>query len=118
MLQPAEGLVPHFASQPLLEDGAMDVLTLLCIGDRPQLLELRRALLESHGYRVKMALSGHTALKMLENTPVAAVLLEYKTEGMDAEAVAYHVKLRFPQHTDHSSFSLCLYTRANTVVSG
>lgn len=96
MLQPAEGLVPHFAIQPLWGDGTMDVLTLLCIDDRPQLLELRKALLESHGYRVKMALSGQTALKMLENTPVAAVLLEYKTEGMDAEAVAYHVKLRFP----------------------
>ncbi|HET6177354.1 MAG TPA: response regulator [Candidatus Sulfotelmatobacter sp.] len=74
----------------------MDVLTLLCVDDRPQLLKLRKALLESHGYRVKMALSGHTAMKVLQDTPVAAVLLEYKTEGMDAEAVAYHVKLRFP----------------------
>jgi two-component SAPR family response regulator len=27
---------------------------------------------------------------------VAAVLLEYKTEGMDADAVACQVKLRFP----------------------
>jgi DNA-binding NtrC family response regulator len=43
-----------------------------------------------------MALSGHTAMKMLQEAPVAAVLLEYKTEGMDAEAVASHVKLRFP----------------------
>jgi len=74
----------------------MDALTLLCIDDRPQLLELRKALLESQGYRVKMALSGHTAMKMLQEAPVAAVLLEYKTEGMDAEAVASHVKLRFP----------------------
>jgi len=74
----------------------MDVLTLLCIDDRPQLLELRKALLESHGYLVKTALSGQTAMKMLQDTPVAAVLLEYKTEGMDAEAVAYHVKLHFP----------------------
>lgn len=74
----------------------MDALTLLCIDDRPQLLELRKALLESHGYRVKMALSGHTAMKVLQDVPVAAVLLEYKTEGMDAEAVASHVKLRFP----------------------
>jgi response regulator RpfG family c-di-GMP phosphodiesterase len=74
----------------------MDVLTLLCIDDRPQLLGLRKALLESHGYRVKMALSGQTAMKMLQDTPVAAVLLEYKTEGMDAEAVAHYVKLHFP----------------------
>jgi len=35
-----------------LGDVVMDALTLLCIDDRPQLLELRKALLESHGYRV------------------------------------------------------------------
>ena len=74
----------------------MDVLTLLCVDDRPQLLELRRALLESHGYCVKTALDGQTVMKMLQDTQVAAVLLEYKTEGMDAEAVACHVKLHFP----------------------
>lgn len=74
----------------------MDALTLLCIDDRPQLLELRKALLESHGYRVQMALSGHTAMKMLQDAPVSAVLLEYKTEGIDPEAVACHLKLRFP----------------------
>jgi DNA-binding NtrC family response regulator len=33
---------------------------------------------------------------MLEETTVAAVLLEYKREGMDAEAVASHIKQRFP----------------------
>jgi DNA-binding NtrC family response regulator len=43
-----------------------------------------------------MALSGHTAMKMLHDAPVATVLLEYKTEGIDAEAVACHVKRRFP----------------------
>ena len=69
----------------------------LCIDDRPQVLELRKATLESHGYCVKLASSGHTAIKMLEETPVAAVLLEYKMEGMDAEAVAYHIKQRFPR---------------------
>jgi CheY-like chemotaxis protein len=68
----------------------------LCIDDRPQALELRKTILESHGYCVKVASSGYTAIKMLEETPVAAVLLEYKLEGMDAEAVACHVKQRFP----------------------
>jgi two-component system response regulator GlrR len=79
-----------------LVDVVMDALTLLCIDDLAELLELRKALLESHGYRVKMASSGHTAIKMLQDSPVAAVLLEYKTEGMDAEAVARQVKVRFP----------------------
>ena len=74
----------------------MDSPTVLYIDDLPQALELRKATLESHGYCVKIASSGYPALKMLEETPVTAVLLEYKTEGMDAEAVACHIKQRFP----------------------
>ena len=70
--------------------------TVLCIDDRPQMLEIRKATLESHGYCVKIASSGHTAIKILEETSVAAVLLEYKQEGMDAEAVAAHIKQRSP----------------------
>ena len=65
----------------------MDSLTVLCIDDRPQVLELRKAALESHGYCVKIASSGYRAMKILEEPPVTAVLLEYKLEGMDAEAV-------------------------------
>jgi CheY-like chemotaxis protein len=75
----------------------MDSPTVLCIDDLPQVLELRKAALESHGYCVKTASSGYTAMKMLEETSVAAVLLEYRTEGMDAEAVAYQIKQRFPK---------------------
>ncbi|MGA2354147.1 MAG: response regulator [Terriglobales bacterium] len=74
----------------------MDSHLVLCIDDLPPALELRKATLESHGYCVKTASSGHTAMKLLEDAPVAAVLLEYKQEGMDAEAVAWHIKQRFP----------------------
>ncbi len=74
----------------------MDSPTVLCIDDLPQALELRKAILESHGYCVEIASSGYAAMKILEETPVAAVLLEYKLEGMDAEAVACHIKHRFP----------------------
>jgi CheY-like chemotaxis protein len=74
----------------------MDSPTVVCIDDRPQALEIRKASLESHGYCVKIASSGYTALKMLEETSVATILLEYKTEGMDAEAVASQIKRRFP----------------------
>jgi CheY-like chemotaxis protein len=70
--------------------------TLLCIDDLPQALELRKVTLESHGYCVKIASSSYAAIKMLEDASVAAVLLEYKLEGMDAEAVACHIKQRFP----------------------
>jgi CheY-like chemotaxis protein len=74
----------------------MESPTVLCIDDRPQVLERRKATLESRGYCVKVASSGYTAVKMLEETSVAAVLLEYNLEGMDAEAVACHIKQRFP----------------------
>jgi len=70
--------------------------TVLCIDDLPQALELRKTTLESHGYRVKIASTSRTAIKILEEAPVAAVLLEYKEEGIDAEAVAFHIKQRFP----------------------
>src|ERR1039457_4792308 len=74
----------------------MESPTVLCIDDLRQALELRKATLESHGYCVKIASSGDAAMKMLEESPVAAVLLEYKPEGIDAEAVARHIKQRFP----------------------
>jgi two-component system response regulator AtoC len=74
----------------------MDSPTVLCIDDLPQALERRKATLESHGYCVKIASSSHAAIKMLEEASVAAVLLEYKMEGLDAEAVACHIKQRFP----------------------
>jgi len=74
----------------------MESPTVLCIDDRPQVLELRKATLGSHSYSVQMASSSCTAIKMLEQTSVVAVLLQHKLEGMDAEAVAYQIKQRFP----------------------
>jgi DNA-binding response OmpR family regulator len=59
-------------------------------------LELRKATLESRGFSVKLASNGYDAIKMLEEESVAAVLLEYKQEGVDAEAIACHIKKRFP----------------------
>ncbi len=75
----------------------MNFPIVLCVDNRSQVLELRKAALELHNYCVLMAQSSYWAMKILENTPVAAVLLEYSLEGMDAEAVAYHIKQRFPK---------------------
>jgi DNA-binding NtrC family response regulator len=74
----------------------MDSPTVLCIDDRPQVLDLCKATLESHGYRVKIASSGYTAMKILEERSAVAVLLEYKQEGVDGEALACLIKQRFP----------------------
>ncbi len=75
---------------------AMNSSTVLCIDDRSGASEVRKAILESLGYCVERASSGDTAIQMLEETSVAAVLLEYKQEGMDAEAIAWHIEKRFP----------------------
>jgi CheY-like chemotaxis protein len=74
----------------------MDSPIVLCIDDQPQSLELRKATLESQGYCVKIASSGSAAMKILEESSVAAILLEYSLEGMDSETVACHIKQRFP----------------------
>jgi CheY-like chemotaxis protein len=68
----------------------------LCIDDRPELLEIRKALLESSGYHVVTVTSGYSAIKKLQATSVDAVLLEYKQQGIDAEAVACQIRRRFP----------------------
>jgi len=70
--------------------------TVLCVDDSPEALQLRKAILHSYGYCVEVASSGDAAINMLKTVPVAAVLLEYKLEGMDTEAIAYHIKRRFP----------------------
>lgn len=74
----------------------MDSPTVLCIDDRQQVTDLRKATLEAHGYRVKIASSGYTAMKILKERSAVAVLLEYKQKGVDAEALACLIKQRFP----------------------
>src|ERR1700739_4915707 len=69
---------------------------LLCVDDRLSGLELRRSILEAHGYSVLTANTVHAALQILHREPIAAVLVEYKGEGMDAEAVALRVRQQFP----------------------
>ena len=67
---------------------------LLLIDDRAEVLQLRKEHLEPRGYSVLTATNQRDAMAVLETTGVAAVLVEYKAEGVDAEAVAYHIKQR------------------------
>ena len=96
----------------------VDSLSLLCIDDRPQMLELRKAALESQGYCVKLASSGYTAIKTLEEASVAAVLLEYKQEGMDAESHSLPHQATVSQSSYHPALSLLRDARANPVAGG
>ena len=61
------------------------------------MLAVRKANLELLQYSVLTAPSGSAAMKLLKQLPVDVVLLEYKQEGMDAEAIAFHLKQQFPQ---------------------
>lgn len=70
--------------------------TLLCIGDNQWALEFRKQALESNGHHVKLARDAHAAMKILDSTSTAAVLMEYKQEGIDAEAIARKIKQRYP----------------------
>ncbi len=74
----------------------MSSWTLLCIDDQAHLLQHRKAMLESDGFDVRIESSACAAMKILKETTVHAVLVEYKQEGIDAEAIAYHIKQRFP----------------------
>ena len=75
----------------------MSSLVLLCIDDRPEILRLRRSALEGRGYSVATAIDASIGIAILEQMSVAAVLLEYRTDGINAEAVAYYIKQRFPR---------------------
>lgn len=68
----------------------------LVIDDHPGVLQHRKQSLEGCGYSVTTADSVLSALKLLERAPFVAVLVEYRFEGIDSEAVAYHIKTRFP----------------------
>ena len=68
----------------------------LYIDDRPTLLELRKAILESHGLSIETVLSESAAMRLLEGTSVDAVLLEYKQEGMDREVLPITSANGFP----------------------
>jgi CRP/FNR family cyclic AMP-dependent transcriptional regulator len=57
--------------------------TVLCIDDRPLVLELRKATLESHGYRVKIAPSSHSEPLREPTMPLVAVskkLIQFETK--------------------------------------
>ena len=69
---------------------------LLYINDLPDLLTIRKAALESHGCSVQTVATCLEAFRLLEETSFDAILLDYKHEGMDARAVAFKIKQRFP----------------------
>jgi CheY-like chemotaxis protein len=70
---------------------------LLCVDDDPDILKLRRLVLESAGYSVITANSGKDALQILaKGTTVDLVLLDYLMPGMNGDELAAKLRHQHP----------------------
>jgi CheY-like chemotaxis protein len=84
-------------TQPLAEPNSPNSLktppaTILCVDDEEPGLLVRRALLESAGYRVLTGLSGTQGIEMFRSQPVDCVILDYWMAGKNGLAVARELK--------------------------
>jgi CheY-like chemotaxis protein len=71
-------------------------LTLLCIDDEPNVLAVRKMLLETVGYRVLQAQSGPQGLDILAREHVHTVIVDYKMPEMTGSEVAARIRQSHP----------------------
>ena len=71
-------------------------LTLLCIDDEPNVLAVRKMLLETVGYRVLLAESGLQGLEVLSRERVHTVIVDYKMPEMTGSEVAARIRETHP----------------------
>jgi response regulator RpfG family c-di-GMP phosphodiesterase len=72
----SRGILQAANQKSLRQVIAPGLLAFLCIDDEEPGLVLRKALLESAGYRVLTARSGREGIRVFESNPVDAVVLE------------------------------------------
>ena len=82
------GLVQHENSK----SPKKQLFTVLCIDDEEPGLLVRKALLESAGYRVVTGLSGTQGIEVFRSEPVDCVILDYWMAGKNGLAVARELK--------------------------
>jgi len=70
--------------------------TILCIDDKPILLELYGALLASKGYKVLTASDGATGIALTRKHAIDAVVLDFNMPGMDGDQVAQALREEHP----------------------
>jgi DNA-binding NtrC family response regulator len=70
--------------------------TVLCIDDDVLFLTLRKALLESHDFRVFTAENGPAGLEIVNREPIDVVVLDYQMSGMDGGVVAAEMHRTHP----------------------
>ena len=72
-------------------------LTLLCIDDEPNVLAVRKMLLESVGYTVLVADSGLNGLEILQQRKIDTVILDYRMPEMTGAEVAKRIRGTHPE---------------------
>jgi DNA-binding NtrC family response regulator len=70
--------------------------TILCIDDSENILELHRALLESNGHKVLVALDGPSGIAISHNECIDAVVIDFNMPGMNGDQVALAIMKNQP----------------------
>jgi two-component system response regulator GlrR len=70
---------------------------LLCIDDHSEVLAILREFLQSSGYSVLTAASGHAGLKVLAANQVDAVIVDYEMPRKSGDLVAKEIRRSYPQ---------------------
>ena len=71
--------------------------TVLCVDDDVEGLDLRKEMLEMHGYRVLTALSAKEALDVFDREEIDVVLTDHLLRGQSGTSLAAEMKRRRPQ---------------------
>lgn len=72
-------------------------MRVLCIDDDPSILTLHKVLLESKGFDVVLASSGDEGLRMFDQHPVHAVIVDYVMPPKGGLVVASQIKQASPK---------------------
>lgn len=70
--------------------------TVLCVDDEVDALNLRKAMLEMHGYTVLTATNAKEALKLFDSEEIDVVLTDHLLKGQTGTALAAEMKRRKP----------------------
>lgn len=68
-------------------------MTILCVDDSPQALEICKGILEAGGYKVLCAASGTEALALLKMHAVDAAVIDHQMPEMDGLDLAREMRL-------------------------
>ena len=69
----------------------------LCVDDEPEALNLRKQVLEAHGYKVLLATDAPEALQLFDFEEIDVVLTDHLLKGQTGTALAAEMKRRKPE---------------------